>query len=431
MCYHYTIRQLEFLGNPTVEHRFLKYSSWQSQAEAIFVPEIAMQRLQEKLITNNKLGLYCHVPFCAHKCSYCAFYQEPPTHQLIEQYLAGIEKEFSMLDIGQPFDTIYIGGGTPGILTAKSLGRLCKILTKNNHRILPVEFSVEFSPATVKKDKLDILAHYHCNRITIGVQSFNPKILQILGRRQTSRQISEAWEIISSYKISNIGIDLIFGIPGQTFDEWIQDLQRAIDLKPQHISTYNLTFENGTPLRNKLLAKLFDQKSNDEEADFYLQTLDFLRKNGYEHYEISNFCLPKFESIHNSNTWKMQDWVGIGPAACSQYDNKRFANPSSITQWLQSLKRGHLRHVHGEILSEQVLAEDSIIFGLRMNEGVNILNLQNKYHTIDFSPLNDLFFQLENEGFLQIANDVVRLTDSGRLVADAIAVKILENFQST
>jgi oxygen-independent coproporphyrinogen-3 oxidase len=345
---------------------------------------------------------------------------------LIGQYLSGIEKEFSMLDVGQPFDTIYIGGGTPGILTPQNLGRLCEILTKNNSKVYPAEFSVEFSPATIKKDKLDILTQYHCNRITIGIQSFNPKTIQILGRRQTPRQILEAWKIISSCKISNIGIDLIFGVPGQTLMEWLQDLQRAIDLEPQHISTYNLTFEDNTPLRDKLVTRVFDQKSNDEEADFYLQTWDFLKQRGYEQYEISNFCLPKFESIHNSNTWKMQDWIGIGPSACSQYNNRRFANPSSTTQWLKSLERGSLAYIHNEILSEQIFVEDSIIFGLRMNAGVNILNLQNKYPSINFSRWKDLFFQLEAKGFLRVTNNIIRLTDTGRLIADTIAVKILE-----
>ncbi|MDR1528795.1 MAG: radical SAM family heme chaperone HemW [Puniceicoccales bacterium] len=386
-----------------------------------------MYCLEKTSITTNKLGLYCHVPFCAHRCSYCAFYQEPPIRQLIEQYLFGIEKEFSLLGIRQPFDTIYVGGGTPGLLTPKNLEWLCKILTKNNHKVHPVEFSVEFSPATIKRDKLDILANYHCNRITMGVQSFNPKIIQILGRRQTHRQVLEAWEIISSCKIGNVGIDLIFGIPGQTLDEWMQDLQQAVDLKPQHISTYNLTFENDTPLGDKLLAKFLDKKSNDEEADFYLQTWDFLRKNGYEHYEISNFCLPTFESVHNSNTWEMQDWIGVGPAACSQCKNRRFANPPSIARWLQSLERGHLAYVYEEVLSEQVLAEDSIIFGLRMNRGIDILNLRNRYPTVDFSRLDDLFSQLATGGFLQVTNHIIRLTDAGRLIADTIAVKILEN----
>jgi oxygen-independent coproporphyrinogen-3 oxidase len=338
-----------------------------------------------------------------------------------------MEKEFSLLEIGQPFDTIYIGGGTPGLLTSGHLEWLCKILTKNNQRTRPVEFSVEFSPATVRRDKLDILAKYHCNRITMGVQSFNPKTIQILGRRQTNRQILEAWEIISSCEIGNVGIDLIFGIPGQTLDEWMQDLRWAVDLKPRHISTYSLTFESDTPLGDKLFAKLLDQKSKDEEADFYLRTWDFLRKNGYEHYEISNFCLPTFESVHNSNTWKMQDWIGVGPAACSQYKNRRFANPPSIAQWLKSLEWGQLAHVSDETLSEQVLAEDSIIFGLRMSDGISILNLQNRYPTIDFSRLDELFSQLAAEGFLQMENHMVRLTDAGLLVADTIAVKILEN----
>ncbi|MDR1401569.1 MAG: radical SAM family heme chaperone HemW [Puniceicoccales bacterium] len=371
------------------------------------------------------LGLYCHVPFCAHRCKYCAFYQEMPASESVERYLRGIEKEFSLLSIGEPFTSIYIGGGTPGILTAANLERLCQTLLQNNSTAKPSEFSIEFSPATVRREKIEIAQNYSCNRITVGIQSFSAKTLQTLGRRQTSRQVADACEIILSSGIENIGIDLIFGVPNQTLEEWLADLRCAINLKPKHISTYNLTFEDGTELQQNLTSNEIAQKSSGEEIDFYLQTCKFLESNGYEQYEISNFCLPGFESIHNSNTWKMQNWIGIGPSACSQCNGRRFANPLSIEKWLSSLECNKLAHENIEIIDEKNFALDSVIFGLRMNRGIDLHHLKNKFKRIDFSKLDELFFQLAAENLLQMRGEFIQLTPNGRLVADAIAVEIL------
>jgi oxygen-independent coproporphyrinogen-3 oxidase len=371
-------------------------------------------------------GLYCHVPFCAHKCAYCAFYQEPPTSELIAEYIRGLRVEFSLLEMNKPFDTIYAGGGTPGLLSSANMELLCQILTQNNGKIPPIEFSVEFSPSTVKTEKLEILKHYNCNRVTIGVQSFNRETLLSLGRRQSEKQIFSACEIAMASGIGNIGIDLIFGVPGQTIAEWLADLRCAVNLHPKHISTYALTFENGTPLKRDLSSKIICKKTEEEEADFYLRTWEFLESNGYRQYEISNFCVPGFESVHNINTWKMQDWIGIGPAACSQCGWRRFSNPQSTARWLESMARRELAWTNIEKLGGKTMAEDSIIFGLRMNCGVNISAVKNKFKNVDLTALDDLFCQLQSDGLLQISGECVRLTTEGRLVADAIAVSILE-----
>ncbi|MDR2738081.1 MAG: radical SAM family heme chaperone HemW [Puniceicoccales bacterium] len=374
-------------------------------------------------------GLYCHVPFCANRCAYCAFYQEPPTSALIARYLVGIGKERSLLGVECKFDTIYVGGGTPGLLAPRDMESLCRTLTSKTNGTMPLEFSVEFSPMAVRAEKIEVLKNYGCNRVTMGVQSFSEKTMRVLGRRQVNRLVFAAYETILAHGIDNIGIDLIFGVPGQTIGEWLGDLKCAVDMRPRHISTYNLTLEDGTPLKQNLPPGLA-KKSNDEEADFYMRTWDFLESNGYEQYEISNFCLPGFGSIHNSNTWKMQDWIGIGPSACSQWLGRRFSNPPSISKWLTDIESGTLAHTNVECVDEKTMAEDCVIFGLRMTQGIDVRALKNRFGTIDFTGLDALFLQLENDGFLRTSDHWAKLTPKGRLVADAIAIDVLGTLHS-
>jgi oxygen-independent coproporphyrinogen-3 oxidase len=383
-----------------------------------------MQNLRRK-IEHSAVGLYCHVPFCAHRCAYCAFYQESAVRNSIELYLETVKKELELLSIGIPFDTIYVGGGTPGVLTAKDLERLCVALLKNNENVKPVEFSVEFSPGTVRKEKVEVLKNYHCNRVTIGVQSFNPVTLKALGRRQNSEQVSKAMETIVSCGIENVGIDLIFGVPSQTLGQWIGDLRCAVKLNPKHISTYNLTLEENTPMRRDAEAGIIREKSEDEEVKFHLSTWNFLRSSGFEQYEISNFSRPGFESVHNLNTWKMQDWVGVGPSACSQYENQRFANPPSLKLWANSIIHNELAHANVDRIDEKTLAEDSIIFGLRMNRGIDLCAVKKRFHAVDFSKMDELFAGLAEENLVEKRDGWVKLTDGGRLVADAVAREIL------
>jgi oxygen-independent coproporphyrinogen-3 oxidase len=327
--------------------------------------------------------------------------------------------------VENPFDTIYVGGGTPGLLTPRGLESLCRALTWKNCDVPPLEFSMEFSPITVKGEKIEILKRYGCNRVTIGVQSFNGKTMRTLGRRQTNGQVFAAYKTLLEHGIGNIGIDLIFGVPGQTIGEWMEDLKCAVSMRPNHISTYNLTFEEGTPLKQNPSVEMV-KKSDDEEESFYIQTWNFLEKSGYEHYEISNFCLPGFESIHNLNTWKMQDWIGVGPSACSQWKNQRFSNPPSILRWLTDIESGNLAHENAENVDWKTMAQDRVIFGLRMVRGIDLENLKGEFLTVNFAKLDALFSQLETGGFLQISRNCAKLTPKGLLVADAIAVNVLE-----
>ena len=345
--------------------------------------------------------------------------------QSIEEYLWGICQECSLIP-QHTFDTIYIGGGTPGVLTAKNFDRLCSALTKNNFSKKFDEFSVEFSPSTVRRDKLEVLMAYGCNRITMGVQSFDEQTLSTLGRRQSLHKIYQACEIIQMCNFENFGIDLIFAVPGQSIEQWVNDLSKAVSLHPQHISTYNLTFEDGTPITNKSLS--LSKKSKQEEVDFFITTVKFLESNGYIHYEISNFCKPGYESRHNCNTWQMNDWIGVGPSACSQYKMHRFANPASTKIWLNSLKTGKITRAYDEELSVENFFKDHVIFGLRMTDGIDLKHLREKFPNIDHSKLQSYFNDLAGNDLVIMNNDRIQLTLQGQLVADAIAVGFLQKF---
>ena len=358
---------------------------------------------QNEIVTKNprkKLGLYCHVPFCAHQCDYCAFYKEEPTAQKIKRYLECIEAEMKLLNIETPFDTIYIGGGTPGVLTANSFERLCSSLTQNNISRENEEFSVEFSPSTVQKEKISVLMNFGCNRITLGVQSFNEKTMKSLGRRQTLNQVLKAYESIRICGIQNIGIDLIFCVPGQTHQEWLEDLRIAVDLQPQHISTYNLTFEKDTKLTKDLKGNNIAKKTDDEEADFFIETRDFLCRNGYRQYEVSNYC-------------------------CSQYMGKRFSNSCSLEKWESNIGNNMLSHENIIDVTDKQMAEDSIIFGLRMTDGIDLDEINANFPKINVNIIKKFFDSLKENKLAKINNSHVALTSKGLLVADAISVEIL------
>lgn len=369
-----------------------------------------------------KLGLYCHVPFCAHRCDYCAFYQEPPTRQQLQLYLAALAKEYALVLPHVPFDTLYVGGGTPSLLPPSDLERFCQIVTQNNRQQPLEEFSFECSPQTITSEKLEILARYGCNRITIGVQSFQPEILKILGRRQSPDVIFRAYDIARRSPITNIGLDLMFNIPNQTLEDWQNDLRIVTQLAPEHLSTYSLILEEHTPLASRS----FQEKSEREATDFYLYTWDFLQHAGYEHYEISNFCRPGKQSLHNTATWQMQEWIGIGPSACSQYQQKRYQNISSLEKWADGIFQDSPQYIHEIVLTDEILATDAMIFGFRMPQGIHLGHLQQRFPSVDFSRWNGLWEQLIKEHFLIKDGPCLALTPQGLLVEDAISLALLD-----
>lgn len=379
--------------------------------------------------TTPPLGLYCHIPFCVSTCAFCAFYQEKPKRGDIAHFLHGIERELALAPPDRPAETFFWGGGTPGVLSAEELARLGTAFLRAN-TTPPREWTVEMAPATVRPGKLAALRHLGVTRISLGVQSFDSATLAALGRQHLPHHIRQAWDWIQEAAFPRTSLDLIFAIPGQDEIRWRADLAEAVRLAPGHLSTYCLTLEEDTALFAKLAARNrpHGAPSNDEAA-LYRATWRFLEEHGYAQYEISNFARPGHACRHNLNTWRMGEWLGYGPAAASQWRAQRFQNPANLARWLDGINAA--RPVREQIvtLTPATLQADALIFGLRMNEGVNLDALEQRFGAPLPAAMTRLETCLAAEGYLDATarhHRCWQLTSEGRLRADAIGVAVLE-----
>jgi oxygen-independent coproporphyrinogen-3 oxidase len=381
-------------------------------------------KLQEKAET-PQLGLYVHVPFCARSCDFCHFYQEPPTRGDLEAYLAGMEAALLDNPPPRPAETVFFGGGTPGLLPAADLERLCRAVLRANGGHAPREWSIEMAPATLKRDKLRLLRDLGVNRVSIGVQSFQPGLLEALGRIHSLRQVTGAIELLHAEDFANFNLDLIFAIPGQSLEMWQADLAQAIAARPAHISTYCLTFEEDTALWLRLQRGQVEKRSADDEAEYFESAWEVLGAAGFIQYEVSNFARPGHACLHNLNTWRMQEWLGYGPSASSQFAMRRWTEPHSLEEWLEGLRTGTPRLADEVELTPAVLAQDFLIFGLRMNDGVDLAELERCFPGALPDGWEPFRGRLVGEGLAERTGNRLRLTGSGRLVADRIGEEIL------
>ena len=369
-------------------------------------------------------ALYLHVPFCASSCDFCSFYQEQPKRGEIDRYLAAIEREMELHPPGR-VETAFWGGGTPGLLPADDLRRLGHAMTKAAGK--PGEWTVELAPSSVRADKLAALKEIGVTRVSMGVQSFDDATLEALGRRHSPKQIMEAWELIEAAGFASRNLDLIFAIPGQDEKRWTDDLYRAMELKPDHLSTYCLTFEEDTAM----FVKLSQGKvkiDRELEAFLYRRTWETLAENGYAQYETSNFAQAGHACRHNLITWEMGSWIGYGPSAASQWGHVRWTNPANLDQWVKGIEAGQPVREQAKALSARDLLCDALVFGLRLNEGVDPFALAERFETPLPQGVRDLFADLVEEELMELAGTRFRLNGEGRMRADAVGVAVLEKF---
>ncbi len=369
-------------------------------------------------------ALYLHVPFCASSCDFCSFYQEQPKRGEIDRYLAAIEREMELHPPGR-VETAFWGGGTPGLLPADDLRRLGQAMTKAAGK--PGEWTVELAPSSVRADKLAALKEIGVTRVSMGVQSFDDATLDALGRRHSPKQIMEAWELIEAAGFASRNLDLIFAIPGQDEKRWTDDLYQAMELRPDHVSTYCLTFEEDTAM----FVKLSQGKvkiDRELEAFLYRRTWETLAENGYAQYETSNFAQAGHACRHNLITWEMGSWIGYGPSAASQWGHVRWTNPANLDQWVKGIEAGQPVREQAKALSARDLLCDALVFGLRLNEGVDPFALAERFETPLPQGVRELFADLIEEEIMELAGTRFRLNGEGRLRADAVGVAVLEKF---
>lgn len=381
---------------------------------------------QAKAESVKPLGFYVHVPFCASTCDFCAFYQTQPTAADVKGFLLHVQQEAELVNWTRPVTTVFWGGGTPGLLAPADLLRLGGIVAERCGGA-PREWSVEMAPASVTDARLRALREIGVTRISLGVQSFRPELLDALGRQHTREQVFRAYERIRAVGFASVNVDLMFALPGQSEEDWLGDLRQAIALAPDHVSTYCLTFEEDTKLWVKL-AKGAVKLDVEREQKLYERTWAFLGEAGFAQYEISNFARAGHACQHNLNTWRMNEWVGLGPSAASQHAGERGTNIADLAKWSAGVERGERATEDRVRLTPELLAEDALIFGLRMNEGVDTARWRAAAPGAPWTEVDALLDRLADEGLATRTGAQVRLTDRGRLVADAIGSELMGAF---
>ncbi len=374
------------------------------------------------------LGFYVHVPFCASTCDFCAFYQTQPTAGSIERYLDCVATEASLVAWKRPVTTVFWGGGTPGLLAARDLEKLGAIVRARCGGT-PLEWTVELAPGSVTEERLTVLRAIGVTRVSMGVQSFQPALLDALGRQHSVQQIDRAYDRVRAAGFPSVNLDLMFALPGQTAVEWAADVREAVSRAPDHLSTYCLTFEEDT----KLWVKLSQGRVKldpDHEIRLYEQTWAQLGAAGYAQYEVSNFARPGQACIHNLNTWHMHEWVGLGPSAASQHGGWRGGNIADLEKWQTHVAHGNRVTEDRVALTPALMTEDALIFGLRMNAGVDVAHWRERCPDAPWAAVDALLRRLVEEQLATRADAIVRLTDRGRLLADAVGAELMAAFES-
>jgi oxygen-independent coproporphyrinogen-3 oxidase len=367
---------------------------------------------------------YIHIPFCVHRCGYCNFSVITGRDDLIDPVLDAIATELSWLGSPREVDTLYFGGGTPTYLAPNKLKSLCETVLHWHPLAAGYEWTVEANPGDLDEHKIAVLAEQGVNRLSLGSQSFNDTKLKLLERDHTAADIERAVSL-SRQAAMDVSLDLIFGVPGESLAKWQEDLRRAIELAPDHISTYGLTFEQGTSFWNRQLHGELHAIDEGLERDMYLAAIDTLTAAGFEHYEVSNFAQPVKRSRHNETYWSGRGYFAAGPGAARYVDGVRSTNHRSTTTYVERIQRGESPIADQETLSDEDRAREHLVFALRRLEGITHANFKRRtgFHLDELAgPTIAKFVGL---GMLFDDGNRVRLTRDGLLVSDSIWPELL------
>ncbi len=356
-------------------------------------------------------GVYVHIPFCASRCSYCDFFStlrlDEVGHDYVEALIAEARLRKAELN-GKPVKTLYMGGGTPSQLPLPLLARLIDGLKATLDLNAVQEFTLEANPDDVTPEWCAAVRALGVNRVSMGVQSFQDAVLRLVGRRHTARQAIDAVASLRHAGIDNISIDLIYGLPGQTLETWAESVRQAVDLRPQHISAYGLTYEPGTRLWQQRECGEVVEASEDQYLDMYRILIGLLQVAGYEHYEISNFALPGYRSRHNSSYWNETPYLGLGAAAHSYDGTMRRSNPADLCGYIRRITSGQPA-CQVEDLAWWERYDERVMLGLRTADGVDAHRLRS-----DFGDKAWAHFVSEARRHIDAGNMIC--TDDGRYI---------------
>jgi oxygen-independent coproporphyrinogen-3 oxidase len=371
----------------------------------------------------DQAGLYIHIPFCKSKCGYCSFYSIKSLN-LIPDFVDALNKEMKFYSkLFKSFDTVYLGGGTPSLLTPQQLETILKTVSKY-YRIDPhAEITIEVNPGDVSLEYFRALRSLGINRLNIGIQSFDNQLLNFLGRRHSASDALASMKAARNAGFANIGLDLIYGVQHQNIKSWDKTLQKAITLKPEHISCYQLSLGHKTPLYQTYQEQGMKLPSNEQQAKYFFTTSEILENAGYLHYEVSNFarkaCLT---SKHNMKYWQHVPYLGLGPAAHSFLGNKRWWNKSAVTRYIRDIFQDKMPVEDTENLSPAQLQFEALFLALRTHTGIDLNLYKTKYATDLLEDKKSIIGSLIKNNLVEIKDGFLRPTRAGMAVADSLAL---------
>lgn len=366
---------------------------------------------------------YVHIPFCTQICYYCDFSKVFIKNQPVDSYLEHLLEEFQSYDI-QKLSTLYIGGGTPTALSAPQLEVLLNGLTKNLDLSALEELTIEANPGDLDADKIAVLKNSAVNRVSLGVQTFDDKMLKKIGRSHLEKDIYENIDRLKLAGFDNISIDLIYALPGQTMKQVKDNVAKAIGLDIPHMSLYSLILENHTVFMNRMRRGKLPLPKEELEAEMFEYIIAELERAGFEHYEISNFSKSGFESRHNLMYWDNAEYYGIGAGASGYVNGVRYKNHGPIRHYLSAVEEGNAR-ITEEHLSQKEQMEEEMFLGLRKKSGVSMARFEEKFGRTFDGLYGEIVRDLVQQGLMQIEGDRVRMTKRGLFLGDTVAERFI------
>ena len=366
---------------------------------------------------------YVHIPFCTQICYYCDFSKVFIKNQPVDSYLEHLLEEFRSYDI-QKLRTLYIGGGTPTALSASQLEVLLESLTENLDLSVLEELTIEANPGDLDADKIAVLKNSAVNRVSLGVQTFDDKMLKKIGRSHLEKDIYENIDRLKLAGFDNISIDLIYALPGQTMEQVKENVAKAIGLDIPHMSLYSLILENHTVFMNRMRRGKLPLPKEELEAEMFEYIIAELERAGFEHYEISNFSKSGFESRHNLMYWDNVEYYGIGAGASGYVNGIRYKNHGPIRHYLSAVEEGNAR-ITEEHLSQKEQMEEEMFLGLRKKSGVSMARFEEKFGRSFDELYGEVVRDLVQQGLMQIEGDRVRMTKRGLFLGDTVAERFI------
>jgi oxygen-independent coproporphyrinogen III oxidase len=376
----------------------------------------------------DPIGLYLHIPYCLHKCGYCDFNSHNINKAEMESYVQALLSEMEQAAKGakdRRIATIFFGGGTPTTLPFADLARVLEACRQHFHVDPKAEITCEANPATIPQADLAQLREAGFNRLSIGVQSFDPDELKRLERVHSVDEVYLTVKRARQAKFENLSLDLMFALPGQTVERWQDNLQKAIDLQPDHISAYNLTIEPDTVFYKQQAQGQLTMPPDDFQRELFEITIDTLTGAGYEHYEISNYAKPGKQSRHNLNYWVDGEYIGLGAGASSFFNGERYKNTNLPARYIAQIVETQTAVESRETPDRRQRMGEAVMLGLRLREGLQLTAFEQQFDTSFHTAFGDTVERLEGMGLLEIRSGRAALTREGLFLADSVIVEFI------